>query len=66
MRAGERAFDRISCFGYDAPSLFLVDIMPLKIVQCMLMNPLRNPYSPECVEEGFCELRLDGVLGSSA
>src|SRR5829696_4443047 len=23
-------------------------------------------YSPECVEEEFCELRRDGVLGSSA
>jgi hypothetical protein len=22
-------------------------------------------YSPECVEEEFCELRLHGVLGSS-
>jgi hypothetical protein len=25
----------------------------------------RIPYSPECVEWAFCELRNDGVLGSS-
>jgi hypothetical protein len=25
-----------------------------------------NLYSPECVEEEFCELRQDGVLRSSA
>jgi hypothetical protein len=23
------------------------------------------PYSPECVEEKFCEVRIHGVLGSS-
>jgi hypothetical protein len=25
----------------------------------------KKGYSPECVEEEFCELRVDGVLGSS-
>src|SRR5215210_4800592 len=24
-----------------------------------------KPYSPKCLEEGFCEIRVDGVLGSS-
>jgi hypothetical protein len=28
-------------------------------------TPRFFPYSPECVEEEFCELRGDGVLGSS-
>src|SRR5829696_2191835 len=28
-----------------------IDIMPPKVVQCMLRNSLRNPYSPECVEK---------------
>src|SRR5215217_8517004 len=27
-------------------------------------GPFFCPYSPECVEEKFCELRLYGVLGS--
>jgi hypothetical protein len=26
---------------------------------------LRKGYSPKCLEEEFCELRLDGVLGNS-
>jgi hypothetical protein len=29
------------------------------------MDRLPNPYSPECVEVEFCELRVAGVLGSS-
>jgi hypothetical protein len=28
--------------------------------------PPSRPYSPKCVEWGFCELRLTGVLGSGA
>src|SRR5215208_2356024 len=28
-------------------------------------RPFLSPYSPECAEVEFCELRLDGVLGSS-
>ncbi len=28
------------------------------------MHP-KKPYSPECVEEEFCELRLYRILGSS-
>jgi hypothetical protein len=31
-------------------------------------SPVAHPtkaYLPECVEEGYCELRRDGVLGSS-
>jgi hypothetical protein len=33
-----------------------IDILPPKVVQCMLRNPLRNPYSPECVEGVFSEV----------
>jgi hypothetical protein len=29
------------------------------------LGPFSYPYSPECVEEKFCELRLLGILGSS-
>src|SRR5215208_2025270 len=40
-----------------------IDIMPPKVVRCML----RNPYSPECVELGFSDVGfpLYGVLRSS-
>ena len=31
-----------------------------------LYSPSPCPYSPECVEYEFCELRHNGVLGSSA
>jgi hypothetical protein len=30
-----------------------------------MLRPSSSPYSPECVEEEFCELRLFVVLGSS-
>src|SRR5215218_9185386 len=36
-------------------------------VKCQpLMLKAWSPVSPECVEEDLCELRLNGVLGSSA
>src|SRR5829696_7699354 len=35
------------------------DIVPPKVVQCMLRNHLRNPYSPECVEERYSEVRQE-------
>jgi hypothetical protein len=28
------------------------------------LGPASRPYSPYCLEEDFCELRLYGVLGS--
>jgi hypothetical protein len=50
MRAPERGLSIVS------PALAVmllpfprIDIMPPKVVQCML----RNPYSPECVEDEF-------------
>jgi hypothetical protein len=30
------------------------------------MGGIAPPYSPKCVEEEFCEVRLEGVLGSSS
>ena len=30
-----------------------------------MLRPFILPYSPKCVEYGFCEIRLSGVLGSS-
>jgi hypothetical protein len=30
------------------------------------LQVLLKRYSPECVEEKFCELRIDGVLRNSA
>jgi hypothetical protein len=38
-----------------------IDIMLPKVVQCMLRNPLRNPYSPECVEQAFSEVQMQGA-----
>jgi hypothetical protein len=35
-----------------------IDILPPKVVQCMLRNPLRNPYSPEYVEAVFSEFHI--------
>jgi hypothetical protein len=48
-------------------------VLPLAFLRCGLILPARKldaypqeAYSAECVEGGFCELRVDGVLGSSA
>jgi hypothetical protein len=41
----------------------LCEVLPTVTVQCD--SPSFYPYSPECVEEEFCELRRLGVLGSS-
>jgi hypothetical protein len=52
MRAPESGLSIVS------PALAMVllpfpqtDIVPPEVVQYMLRNPLRNPYSPECVEK---------------
>src|SRR5829696_5091526 len=52
----------------EADALSIGNHLPFLLRHC---EPFIQPqstcaYSPECVEVEFCELRLDGVLGSSA
>jgi hypothetical protein len=44
---------------------FAGTICSTSFLRPLVFEHWRVAHSPECVEEGYCELRLNGVLGSS-
>jgi hypothetical protein len=59
----------VARYGIDGVGLCSEQLLLLSRPSCSLVSPgptlCSYPYSPECVEEEFCELRRDGVLRSS-
>jgi hypothetical protein len=50
--------------GGSLRAAWVVYVLSPRLSQRYLKAPGSHPYSAECVEEAFCELRVDGVLRS--